>query len=821
MFRIIERIMGSSKYLVFLFSSISLSTLIQLGMVTVLDKGKHTSPFTMIFSMLVLFFREIPPTLWFRFLRIPMNDKFITYFIALQSMFSFSWNIPSCIAGLLAGLMYSSEMLHYVSSYRLPRKLVQFCNHYILPFIQSPPPTPQQSRTTIQQRIQQQQQIQRLQQQRGQTLIDNLFNNQLNQGGLFPPNLQQQQQPLQPPPQPHQLYEQPSETDIQQLVDMGFSRDRSIQALQRTEDDVKSFSFLFGIFSTIVCAIYLFIRFLETLDQKVEKEFKDLLAQNAKERAEMKLDTSRYNSEKRGKIYIKIPSDSNANKNSLSLLDKQYGVLVNNMLFLFANINDKTAKNIICFDGCIITIVRNKVGSSKFHKKNAISVIGQRELSNQSKILHLYFENGKDLETWYWQIKEAASITTPKTPLEEKHAKITQKFFDELPLRLHIPADQLTKPSTTIGSGFENTNNNSSTTTVGNNSNNNGVSHKRTGSGSSSPKIFDDLPSLRERIKSVTSAVGSSSSNSSSSLLSSSPTNQINSSNGIDNAMLDNHIHSIIDGFDDSSNISKYKKAVNPKNNANTPSQTTTTSANSTTTTTLSDPIANYDWFNVFLARVFFNLYDSESFLDFASNKITKKINKLKKPSIVKSITLQNLDFGPNLPILNSAHLNYITPQGEFSADATISYHGGFTLTIKIEIQISFRNHSVTIPFVISVLVKSLSGRVNIQCLPPPTKRFWIGFYDEPQCEIAIDTSIGQSKAGSFTNIPKLAKIIVTKLKAEIFEMIVLPNMDDLPLPHPSKKSKTTTTTTTVTTGEAPNTTTTAATSSTTVQLLR
>ncbi|EAL70560.1 PH domain-containing protein [Dictyostelium discoideum AX4] len=559
---------------------------------------------------------------------------------------------------------------------------------------------------------------------------------------------------------------------------------------------INIFSFLFGVFSTIVCAIYLFIRLLETLDTKTEKEYLEMLKETEAEKKLMKLDTSRYNSEKRGKVYIKLP-DSTTN-----IPEKHYCVLKNNMLFLFNNPNDVSAVNVICFDGCSVSIVRNKIGSSKYNKKNCISVMQpERDLLYHSKILHFYFDCGKDLKTWYWFVKEASSMTVKKTQLEDQEEKICKKFFEELPARLNIPQScrvgtipEQTQPSVT--NNVNNNNNNNS-----NNSNN--ITNSSSTSGGGSGGSFDTPSSA--------SSSSSSSINSTASSLSSFAINKFKSktsqpteeqsilrdrsaskssstNSAFSNEMIDSQINTLIDDINDNSSSSSSSGGNSgfAKNGSiHLSSNQFMQNTNSSIPSQIQPVQSRYDWFNVALARVFFNFYASETLLGFAAEKITKKINKLKKPSILKSITLQNLDFGPNIPVLNDAKLLYLTPQGEFSADIAITYHGGFTLTIKIEVMISFRNHSVTIPFVISVLIKSLQGRLNVQCLPTPTKRLWIGFYEEPECELSIDTSIGQSKTGYFTNMPKLAKIIVNKLKAEVFEMMVLPNMDDFPLPHP------------------------------------
>ncbi|GAM23955.1 hypothetical protein SAMD00019534_071300 [Acytostelium subglobosum LB1] len=500
------------------------------------------------------------------------------------------------------------------------------------------------------------------------------------------------------------------------------------------------FSFLFGVFSVVISVVYMIVRFLETAQANVDRtEFKDVLAKAAQDRAEMRSSTSRFNSEKRGRVLIKKPDD-----NSSSEIQEWYHcVLKTNMLFLFKHATDTSAVGILCIDGCVLSVIRNK--TSKFHKKNGIAIMhAERELLFHSKVLNFYLENGKELETWFWFLREAASITLKKTQDDQDESKRSQQFFLDLPSRASVPSvHQATFGSMHNGAAA---------------SLQSPTGQKKSTTGTSSPKS-PATPLVVSPNQSLSSALE-------------------------DSIMIERSINS-------SPTVSN--GASSPQQTAKMPpsSLKSISSLLPTLDGQVSGPSASqYDWLNVLVGRVFFNLYDTDELLAFVSSKITKKLNKLKKPSILKSITLQNLEFGPNLPILQDAELMFITPQGEMSVDLVVNYHGGLTLTIKIEVSFSIRGRTISIPLVISVLVKSLHGRMNLQCLPPPTKRVWVGFYEEPECEIEIDTSIGESKTFSYLNMPKIAKMIVNKLKSELFDMMVLPNREDWPLPTGNKRKK-------------------------------
>lgn len=127
-----------------------------------------------------------------------------------------------------------------------------------------------------------------------------------------------------------------------------------------------------------------------------------------------------------------------------------------------------------------------------------------------------------------------------------------------------------------------------------------------------------------------------------------------------------------------------------------------------------------------------------------------------------------------------------------------VLYHGGFTLTISIEIAVEVIGHSISVPVMVTAHVTRLHGRAVVRIGAPPSSRMWFAFEREPTCEIEVDTSFGTAgrlfcflsaflicviTLGKVANIPRLAKIIVNALKTELLKFVVLPNMEDFQLP--------------------------------------
>lgn len=89
----------------------------------------------------------------------------------------------------------------------------------------------------------------------------------------------------------------------------------------------------------------------------------------------------------------------------------------------------------------------------------------------------------------------------------------------------------------------------------------------------------------------------------------------------------------------------------------------------------------------------------------------------------------------------------------------------------------------------------------HIQISPPPARRAWIGFYGEPRVDLDVKIEVGSfwNKVTSpesiqmlllagrdlkLVNIPSIANIVINKIKQQLIKKLVLPAMEDWPLPH-------------------------------------
>ncbi|EGG15445.1 hypothetical protein DFA_10282 [Cavenderia fasciculata] len=200
-FRLFERTMGSSKYSFFAVISIIISTLIHIGYLVVFKKGGSPGPYSFIFSCLVLFYKDIPATYWFKLLKFPLNDKIFSYILSLQMMYSYPNAFANCLSGLIAGILYYTDIFS-LKNKRFPKWMAALCNRWITPLLQSNQrPTSLRTLMELQQRQRRHQQTQQQQQRQHTPIV-------------------------------------PSDINIATLESMGFPRERVIEALQMSNNNL-------------------------------------------------------------------------------------------------------------------------------------------------------------------------------------------------------------------------------------------------------------------------------------------------------------------------------------------------------------------------------------------------------------------------------------------------------------------------------------------------------------------------------------------------------------------------------------------------------
>lgn len=199
-FRRFERLLGSRRFGAFALIVCSLATSLATGLVVVLsergrDQGVNylrpaSGPYAFIFGMYSLFYSLVPPAQprLVGIAGVDLSDKSLMYVAAAQLLFSTGLRslVPGA-CGLVAGAAYLSETLK-LYTLALPKAFDRF----LAPNAQEPPPDHRYS----------------------------------SDDGADPPSSEA-------------FAPEPSEDHVESLVAMGFDRDRAIEALRASRDNVE------------------------------------------------------------------------------------------------------------------------------------------------------------------------------------------------------------------------------------------------------------------------------------------------------------------------------------------------------------------------------------------------------------------------------------------------------------------------------------------------------------------------------------------------------------------------------------------------------
>lgn len=184
-------------------------------------------------------------------------------------------------------------------------------------------------------------------------------------------------------------------------------------------------------------------------------------------------------------------------------------------------------------------------------------------------------------------------------------------------------------------------------------------------------------------------------------------------------------------------------------------------------------------WLNAILGRLFLGMYKMEEMRLFVQEKITKKIQKIKRPSFLGEISVQSVSIGDSIPYVTQPKLLSLTPEGDLMAEATVNYAGGLCIVIETDFNWTYSSlmKPIRVPLVLSVTLKKMSGKFLLKVKPPPTNRYWIGFYKVPDMEWAITPIVSDKQI----RLSMVTNAIQAKIREFMVENIVLPNMDDFP----------------------------------------
>ncbi|XP_028406504.1 ubiquitin-associated domain-containing protein 2-like isoform X2 [Dendronephthya gigantea] len=242
-FRIFEHRYGSKKYFDYILASTVLGAGLQCALMLTQDLKMEdfpTGPFWMIFSLFVPFYLSIPSVNSSSFFRsIPLTGKLFTYMMGLQMLLSNKGTFLSGASGMIAGVLCHFNVFYIQRWLIVPRAISNVCSRMFGSLFQTATvdstETPQGATLEIQRQIRMDeldQQMWNLQQ------IDTTQRRPIIGNPFFGPAVAGPSETNRSAASTQQPTTEVSEEQIQQLIEMGFTRYAVLQALTASNNDI-------------------------------------------------------------------------------------------------------------------------------------------------------------------------------------------------------------------------------------------------------------------------------------------------------------------------------------------------------------------------------------------------------------------------------------------------------------------------------------------------------------------------------------------------------------------------------------------------------
>lgn len=192
--------------------------------------------------------------------------------------------------------------------------------------------------------------------------------------------------------------------------------------------------------------------------------------------------------------------------------------------------------------------------------------------------------------------------------------------------------------------------------------------------------------------------------------------------------------------------------------------------------------------FNVFLSRVIFQSLRSTALANFIREKIQKSLDIMAVKKFPRGlegrILLDDVALNSEVPVISNVTDPLILAKGEMMFDLDMLYRGGASLLFRS--CLTYRG--VRIPHVtLYVKLVRAEARLRVSVGPPPSKVFWVGCLAPPDVQLEVSQGM-ESGHGLLhrllTSLPNLSGIVTKLLKLYLLHEMMLPLMDDFPLPN-------------------------------------
>lgn len=205
----------------------------------------------------------------------------------------------------------------------------------------------------------------------------------------------------------------------------------------------------------------------------------------------------------------------------------------------------------------------------------------------------------------------------------------------------------------------------------------------------------------------------------------------------------------------------------------------------------------NPDALNLILSRFLFQNMRLPGLVQLIKRGIRKKLKELPQKKFPRDlggeIFLDEFLLGTQVPWVSDVSEPTLSANGEVGFDFNLLYKGGEG-GLSLFFRLALTYCGIRIPHVVfSIKLLELEATVHVSVGPPPSKKFWIGGHRPPVLRLEVRQGCASGKGALhrvLTSLPDLSGILTNLLKLYLLSDMVLPYMDDFPLPSVVKSPK-------------------------------
>ncbi|CBZ24680.1 conserved hypothetical protein [Leishmania mexicana MHOM/GT/2001/U1103] len=207
--------------------------------------------------------------------------------------------------------------------------------------------------------------------------------------------------------------------------------------------------------------------------------------------------------------------------------------------------------------------------------------------------------------------------------------------------------------------------------------------------------------------------------------------------------------------------------------------------------------LPNPDTINTFLSRFFFQNMRLDAFSGTLIELIRKQLRDLPLKKFPRDLggdlILDDLLIGTQIPWISDVSEPRVSANGEVGFDFNLFYKGGEG-GLSLFFRLALTYCGIRIPHVVfSVKLLELEATMHVSIGPPPSKAFWVGAHKPPIIRLEVHQGCASGRGvlhRVLTALPDLSIIMTNLVKLYLFSDMVLPYMDDFPLPSVVKSPK-------------------------------